>query len=193
MLVGAKVDKKSKLIDTNGIEALTNECGFAAFVDLSAKTGRNTKKLRKVIADALNWDRMAKTSRPELFQHIRDDVERRRKKKEIVLTLEAFKRAIKRSAAKLYEEAAVEAVSDQLAKQGIIVRTKLTGGEEALVLQLPIIERYSGSLIIAARNNPRGVPLLEERMLGSTKNIPLPGMTKKGNRSHSGSVESVFP
>jgi hypothetical protein len=47
------------------------------------------------------------------------------------------------------------------------------------VLQLPVIERYAGSLIIAARNNPRGVPVLEERLLGSTKTIPLPGMTKK--------------
>ena len=82
LLVGAKVDRKSKLIDLNAIEALREECGFAGFLDLSAKTGRNTKKLRKVIADALDWDQMAKTTRPELFQHIRDDVERRRKKKE---------------------------------------------------------------------------------------------------------------
>ena len=114
-----------------------------------------------------------------MFQHIRDDIEARRKKKQIVLTLDAFKRAIKRSAAKLYEEAAVDAVSDQLATQGIIVRTRLSGGDEALMLQLPVIERYTGSLIIAARNNPRGVPVLEERLLGSTKTIPLPAMTKK--------------
>ena len=181
LLVGAKVDdaRKRKLIDRSSLDDLCKDCGFAGFLDLSARTGRNTKKLRKLIADALDWDQMAKTSRPELFQHIRDDVERRRKKKEIVLTLEAFKRAIRRSAAKLYEEAAVDAVSDQLATQGIIVRTKLTGGDEALVLQLPVIERYAGSLIIAARNNPRGVPVLEERLLGSTRNIPLPGMTKK--------------
>jgi len=181
LLVGAKVDRKSKLIDVNAIEELKQECGFADFIDLSAKTGRSIKKLRQLLArkDILNWDDMAKTSRPELFQHIRDDVEARRKKKQIVLTLDAFKRAIKKSAAKLYEEAAVDAVSDQLATQGIIVRTKLTGGDEALVLQLPVIERYAGSLIIAARNNPRGVPVLEERLLGSTKTIPLPGMTKK--------------
>ena len=179
LLVGAKVDRKSDLIDHNRIAALCEECGFAAFLDLSAKTGRNTKRLRKLISDALDWDQMAKTSRPELFQHIRDDVEARRKKKQIVLTLGAFKKAIKKSAAKLYEEAAVDAVSDQLAAQGIIVRTKLTGGDEALMLQLPVIERYAGSLIIAARNNPRGVPVLEERLLGATKTIPLPGMTKK--------------
>ena len=81
LLVGAKVDEKRDLIDQNSIDALCKECGFAAFLDLSAKTGRNTKRLRKLISDALDWDQMAKTSRPELFQHIRDDVEARRKKK----------------------------------------------------------------------------------------------------------------
>ncbi len=179
LLVGTKVEKKRDLIDQNSIDALCKECGFAEFIDVSAKTGRNIKKLRKLIAEALDWEQMVTTSRSELFQHIRDEIERRRRRGEIVLTLDAFKRAIKRSAAKLYEEAAVDAVSDQLATQGIIVRTRLTGGDEALVLQLPVIERYAGSLIIAARNNPRGVPVLEERLLSSTKTIPLPGMTKK--------------
>lgn len=134
--VGAKVDetRKKKLIAKTSIDELCEDCGFAGFLDLSARAGRNTKKLRKLISDALDRDQMAKTSRPELFQHIRDDVEARRKKKQIVLTLDAFKKAIKKSAAKLYEEAAVNAVSDQLATQGTIVRTKLTGGDEALVL-----------------------------------------------------------
>ena len=181
LLIGAKVDdaRKKNLLDPHGIDGLCKECGFVGFLDLSARTGRNTKQLRKLISDALDWDQMAKTSRPELFQHIRDDVEARRKRNEIVLTLDALKRAIKKSASKLYEEAAVEAVSDQLATQGIIVRTRLSGGDDALVLQLPVIERYAGSLIIAARNNARGVPVLEERLLSSTRTIPLPGMTKR--------------
>ena len=70
ILVGAKVDKKSSLINESEISNLVKECGFAAFLDLSAKTGRNTRRLRKLISDALDWDQMAKTSRPELFQHI---------------------------------------------------------------------------------------------------------------------------
>jgi len=179
LLVGTKVDKKSDLIDQNNIEGLCKECGFAAFLDLSAKSGRNIQRLRRLISESLDWNQLARTSRPELFQHIRDDIEARRKKKQIVLTLDAFKKAIKQSAGKMYEEPAVDAVSDQLATQGIIVRTKLSAGDEALVLQLPVIERYAGSLIVAARNNPRGVPVLEERLLGSASNISLPGMTKE--------------
>ena len=197
LLVGAKVDKKRNLIDQNSIEALCNECGFAAFLDLSAKTGRNTKKLRKLISDALDWDQMAKTSRPELFQRIRDEIERQRKTGEVVIfaddlvdvvadlgpTIEVegqrwLAENLGTEATPVYIDA-VRTVTDQLAAQGVIVQTKLMTGDESLVLNLPVLERYAGSLIIAARNNPRGVPVLEERLLGSSKTIPLPGMTKK--------------
>jgi small GTP-binding protein len=196
LLVGAKVDKRRNLIDQNSIDALCKECRFTAFLDLSAKTGRNTRRLRKLISDALDWDRMAKTSRPELFQGIRDDIEARRKKGEVVVLLDTLTKQFEEAAVDRTKldgahtpesidhllvdaERAVVAVSDQLATQGVIVKTKLMTGEEALVLRLEVIERYAGSLIIAARNNPRGVPVLEERLLGSTKTIPLPGMTKK--------------
>ena len=198
LLVGAKQDRKrSELIHDTAIKALCKECGFADFIDVSARTNRKIPTLRKAIADALDWEHLAKTSRPQLFQRIRDDVERRRKRGEIVLFMDALIRAFATAKAqggrsggrgkrttgrprdRQHREAAVEAVSDQLATQGVIVRTKLTGGDEAVVLQLPVIERYAGSLIVAARNNPRGVPVLEERLLGSIPEIPLPGITKK--------------
>lgn len=200
LLVGAKVDRKRNLIDQNSIEALCKECGFAAFIDLSAKTGRNTKRLRKLVSDALDWDQMAKTSRPELFQRIRDEIERQRGTGEVVvLTGELIESLSDLSTEIEVEDStwnainygtsttpvyvrisdSVGAVTDQLATQGTVVKTQIMTGDEALVLQLPIVERYAGSLIVAARNNPRGVPVLEERLLGSTKTIPLPGMTKK--------------
>lgn len=198
LLVGAKVDKKRDLIDRNSIDALCKECGFGGFLDVSARTGRNTKKLRKLISDALDWGQMAKTSRPELFQRIRDDIEKSRKEGEVVRLLDDLTDSL---TPEIYDVQMIElghhdppnlqdqnlravaAVTDQLAAQGIIVKTQLMTGDEALVLQLPVIECYAGSLIIAARNNPRGVPVLEERLLGSTKTIPLLGMTKKGRLS----------
>ncbi len=186
LLVGAKVDRPSQrnFIDLNSIETLKEECGFVDFVDVSALKNRNIKKLRKTISDLLDWDCMTKTDRPELLQYVRDDIERRRRKNDIVLMLDSLKKSLKRSVPKLYEDTAVDEVTDQLARQGLIVRTRLTSEEEALVLQLPIIEQYAGSIIIAARNNPRGVPMLEERLFGVTKSIELPGMTKKQRLSY---------
>ncbi|MFC1714169.1 metallophosphoesterase family protein [Candidatus Poribacteria bacterium] len=160
------------------IEDLCLECGFAGYYETSAKKGRNIKSFRRVIAKALDWDNLARTSRPELFQQIYDDIEERRKNGEVVLLLEDLKDAIKEAYPEIYEEAAIKAVSDQLATQGVLAQTKLMSGEDALVLQLPVLERYAGSLIVAAQNNPRGVPALEERLLGSSA-IPLPGIKKK--------------
>jgi small GTP-binding protein len=181
ILVGAKVDRSTDLVDPHAIEALRDECGFAAYVDMSAKTGRNVDTLRKLIADAVDWNQMAKTSRPELFQRIRDEIDVRRRSDEVVvllddlITIMASEHPIKpaqsaeASTALIRElRIALVAVSEQLATQGVIAKTTLMRGDEALVLQVPVIERYAGALIIAARNNPRGVPVLEERLLGET-------------------------
>ena len=178
LLVGAKQDHASRLVHRTALDELQTECGFAAYLETSAKTGRNIPDFREAIANALDWDNLAKTSRPELFQKIRDEIEERRGGGEVVLPLAELKSAIQHAHPAIYEEAAVGAVADQLATQGVIVRTKLTGGDEVLVLQLPVIERYAGSLIVAARNSPRGVPAIEQRLLASP-DVPLPGIKKK--------------
>ncbi len=156
LLVGAKVDQKRELIDQNSIDALCTEFGFTSFLDLSAKTGRNTKRLRKLISDALNWDQITKISRTKLFQQIHDDIERRRKQGEVFVSAVEFQNVIVHG---YYGERldrstsihAIDAVVEQLAKQGVIVKTLPEDGEEGIVFQLPVIERYAGSVIIAAR------------------------------------------
>ena len=200
LLVGAKQDRASRVVNRFALQEVQIECGFRGYVDTSAKTGRNIRRLRKLIAEALDWDQLAKTSRPELFQRIRDDIERRRRNGDIVLMLEELvmslydapttievggetKQVVNYGTEKtpVYIELRESArtVTDQLSSQGVLVQTKLMSGDDALVLQLPVIERYAGSLIVAAHNNPRGVPVLEERLLGSARNIPLPGMPRK--------------
>ena len=52
-----------------------------------------------------------------------------------------------------------------LAKQGMITDTRIDSGERALILQNGYVECYAGSLILAARANPRGLPALEESTL----------------------------
>ncbi|VFM97192.1 MAG: WD domain-containing protein, G-beta repeat-containing protein [Candidatus Kentron sp. G] len=210
LLVGARVDdgKKSGLINRGAIQALCDECGFTGFFETSALTGRELAGLRDALAGAIDWDNLAKTSRPELFQRIRDEIELMREAGDVVVLVadlqtsvrenralaeppkkpasrrfwEFWKRkvsdeqAAKTQRAVPFDDAALKAVTDQLATQGLIVKTQLTGGDDAIVLQLPVIERYAASLIVAARDNPRSVPALEASELGSP-GISLPGMT----------------
>lgn len=181
LLVGAKQDKANKLVDLHAIHDLCRECGFFGYVETSALTNRGIDELRETLEEALDWERLAATSRSESFQRVRDEIEHERANGKVVLYL----RDIVNSA----EDGVVREVSSQLARQGLLVQTKLTRGDEVIVLQVPVIEQYAGSLIVAARNNPRRVPALEERLLGSTE-IQLPGL-ENGTRLHDPDEEKM--
>jgi GTPase SAR1 family protein/predicted phosphodiesterase/uncharacterized Zn-finger protein len=196
LLVGAQIDeeRQSELINRGAIHNLCEECGFAGFYETSALNGRKMGELRDALARALDWESFAVTSRPELFQRIRDDIEGRRQRGEVVAFVNELALKISRSeswyveqrfddenekeAKRQHDFSAVRAVIDHLAIQGVIVKTKLNGSDDAIVLQLPVIERYAASIIVAARDNPRAVPALEASELGSPT-IFLPGMTNE--------------
>lgn len=194
LLVGTRIDDDHKcgLINRGAIQVLCEECGFTGFYETSALNGRQIDEFRSALAHAIDWDNLTKTSRPELFQVIRDEIEQRRLRGEVVLLFHEFDQYLQTNEeceafSLLQHEVALvstadagtdalRAVCSQMSLQGMIVQTKLTGGDDAIVLQLPVIERYAASLIVAARDNPRGVPALETSELGSP-NISLPGMT----------------
>jgi small GTP-binding protein len=177
LLVGSKVDQPSELINRQSLERLCQECGFVNYVETSALTGRGVAELCEAVAKAIKWDMLGKTSRPELFQRIRDEIEGRRKRGEVILPLPELIRSQTALNKVDGEEDAVNAVTAQLAAQGVISRSKVSTGEPVLVLQVQEIERYAGSLILAARNNPRGVPALELRAIAQ-EDFSLPGIIK---------------
>ncbi|WP_437842260.1 metallophosphoesterase [Sorangium sp. So ce1153] len=161
LLVGTKLDFPSNTIDRQGLTRLQQECGFVGFYETSSLTGRGIPELCEAITRAINWDNLGTTSRPELFQRIRKDIEARRKKGDVVVHVQDLLRSLSAQTPTQDDERAVHAVAEQLAMQGVIARSRVFTGEPVLVLQVQEIERYAGSLIVAARNNPRGVPALD--------------------------------
>ena len=184
LLIGSKMDEPSDIVDKAGIEQLVKNCGFSGYYETSAYNDRGVPELRQAMAEALDWDSLTKTSRPELFQHIRDEIDRRKDAKEVVLPLADLEKAIRDMAPEDSDAKAVSAVAEQLSRQGVIADTKQMSGKRTLVLKIEEIERYAGSLILAARNNPRGVPALDEKQLASP-DVPLPGIKKKDRLSPS--------
>jgi len=174
LLVGAKMDSPSNTVNRQRLEQLIEECGFAGYYETSSLNGRGVPELCAAIARAIDWEILGKTSRPELFQRIRDLIEDHRKRGEVVLHIHDLHRELNEGTPTSEEENAVNAVADQLAAQGVIARSRLSTGEPALVLQVSEVERYGGSLIVAARANPRGVPALE------IAKIPRPDFTLPG-------------
>ncbi len=178
LLVGAKLDQPSLAIDLQGLRSLRESCRFAGYYETSALNGRGIAELRKAMAAAIDWESLGKTSRPELFQRIRDEIESRRKQGEVVLHVADLYRALSSKPTTAEEEKAVNTVTEQLATQGLIARSRVSSGEPVLVLQIQEIERYAGSLILAARNNPRGVPALELQALAQP-DFKFPGIEEQ--------------
>lgn len=185
LLVGAKIDQPVDTIDVQAVNQLKEEGGFTGYYESSAITGRGVTNLCKALSQVIDWDHLGKTSRPELFQQIRDNIEARRKRGDVVLPLRELEEQFGSKAVnsgsqrsnKTTRNEAVRAVADQLAMQGLLAQSKIATGEPVLVLQIQEIERYAGSLIIAARNNPRGVPALELSALAQA-NFSLPGIAQ---------------
>lgn len=177
-LVGSKMDSPSTVTDQPALKRLCQDCGFKNYYEVSAKNGRGIAELSDAIANELDWAKLARTNRPELFQIIRDEIEKRRSRGEVVLPISELQASIKQQVnEEIYDPGAVAAVSRQLAMQGMVADTELATGERVLVLQIGQIERYAGSLIVAARNNPHGVPCLEEREVASPE-VFLPGLER---------------
>jgi small GTP-binding protein len=164
LLVGAKQDADAP-VDQLGVKALIKKCGFAGYFPTSARNGRGLSELREAIAHALDWSALAATSRPDLFQRIQDEIEAHRGQGVAVLPKADLERAVQKQLTEQLDPRAVDAVVKQLALQGAIALTRLSSGHEVLVLQLGEVERYAGSIILAARDNPLGVPAIEQALI----------------------------
>src|SRR5262249_21380707 len=160
------------------VQKLCADGGFAAYYEVSARTDRGVPELRKAIAEALDWDAQATVIRPEGFQRIRDEVDGPRRAGKVTVSTDELRAGLGASGAEVVPGGGmadpVSAVDEQLAAQGVVALTRLSSGKRMVVLQVERIERYAGALILAARNNPRGVPALEERRLAPAE-LLLPG------------------
>jgi small GTP-binding protein len=285
LLVGAKIDRPTALVDEASVRHLCQTSGFLGYYETSARTGRGIEELRGAIASAIDWDRLTRTSRPELFQQIRDEIDRLRDEGQVIVFFddlartirdtypmerpeklakrtiralmdkclftgdasdvdlrllalpqavtdaldwsvvarvaraellfcirqqlsdvyakiarsrfgenrspkylerierdlqrecEVFANAVTTSIPDAFDRRAVAAVTEQLAAQGDVADARLAAGERVLVLRIGEIENYAGSLIVAARNNPHGVPAIEIATL-SSPGLPLPGIAQ---------------
>src|SRR5262249_15857879 len=116
--------------------------------------------LRRAIARHIDWQSVAVTTRPQLFHRVRHYLELRRSARRVVLPYLELEDIVKQREGDV-DLGVVGAVVEQLARQGLIADARLGDGTCMLILEVEQVERYAASLILAARDNPRGVPALE--------------------------------
>ena len=100
-------------------------------------------------------------SRPELFQRLRQHLQRLREAKRVVLTFSELESELRRELGSDFDPEALRAVVGQLARQGLVADSRMADGTRVLILEVEQVERYAGSLVVAARDNPHGVPAID--------------------------------
>lgn len=161
ILIGSKLDDASVPRDPALVAHALADHRFTDYVETSAKTSVGIAALRKAIARSIDWQAVTVTTRPELFQRIRRYIELRREARRVVIPYHELVDIVQQREGGELDQAAIGAVVEQLARQGLICEARLADKSRTLILEVEQVERYAASLIIAARDNPRGVPALE--------------------------------
>ncbi|WNG58271.1 GTP-binding protein [Archangium gephyra] len=169
LLVGTKVDHAESPVNRPTLEGLVQRLGFESYVLTSAKKGQGITELKAALGRAIDWDSLQKVSRPELFQYIRQLIQRLREAKRVVLTFFELEGELRRELGSAFDPEALQAVVGHLTRQGRVADTRMAGGTRVLILEVEQLERYAGSLIVAARENPHGVPAIEVAKVLSPK------------------------
>jgi small GTP-binding protein len=161
LLVGTKLDTEGSAQNLPAIEELVKRCQFLRYVPTSAKTGQGVGALRDALVQAIDWSSLEKVSRPELFQRMRQLLQKLRAAKRVVLTFTELEGELRRELGSEFDPEVLRTVVGPLARQGLVADTRLADGTRVLILEVEQVERYAGSLILAARDNPHGVPALD--------------------------------
>ena len=175
LLVGTKLDEYNIAIDNAALEQLQTACEAKGYFSTSAKAPRGIEELRQGIARELRWDEIPRATRPVVYERVRNIIDVCQQSGEFLLRYSELENEVRQQSSENYDPQDVNQVVEQLKAQGAIVESQLGGGERVLVLQIGYVAQYAGSIILAAKNNPRGVPAVEEALVISGR-LQLPRM-----------------
>ncbi|WP_224368195.1 metallophosphoesterase [Hyalangium versicolor] len=161
LLVGTKVDTSEAPVNRAALQELVQRLEFESYVLTSARQGQGIQELKNALDKAIEWETLEKVSRPELFQRIRQLIQKLRDSRRVVLRFIELESELQREMGDSFDRGALQAVVSHLTRQGRVADTRMAGGTRVLILEVEQIERYAGSLIVAARENPQGVPAIE--------------------------------
>ena len=164
-LIGSKADLGGIVSrDRRGGSSSRSRVRKVHRAECGAGKGRRRRGLRDELHRALDWDSVALTSRPAAFQHIRDCLTEIRSSGECVLYFDDLTRRLQ-SQNISFEPGELDTTLGHLSREGQIVDLHLQSGDRVIVLRIDVLSRYAGSIVQAARNNKRGVPVLEQSLI----------------------------
>jgi GTPase SAR1 family protein len=181
LLVATKVDDDAAPAQHAPFDSFAKQNRFAGHYVTSAKTDRGIGELRTAVTTLIDWERLTKTTQPELFQAIRDEIQKQiDDDRKLVIPYDDLEAWFKKRDPERFDADSLRSVVAQLTLQGFIADVRLGDGTRMLILRIEHVSRYAGSLICAAKEKfeSDGVPSLEISEVLSTR-MSFPRMPDK--------------
>ncbi len=182
LLVGSKLDDAAAPARREEMEALAQRLGCVAYLPSSAKIPRGIPELNAAILEQIPWETLSTVSHSHLLDAVTDAVDRMRTEGRTYVTLDALRRELERDDVD-FSPRDLPATLVHLEREGRLARARMQNGADAIVLRLEDVERYASSVIVAARENPRGVPAVDYAFLLS-EGVHLPRMKPEDRLDH---------
>lgn len=155
IIVAARVDVGNVRLTAEDIAARCEARGYLAHHATSAETGEGCDELRAAIMSAIPWDKLPRTSSPEIFKRIKDFLAAVRQGNRVLVRESDLRREFDAQAgADAPTEAEFRTVIGHVETAGLIKR--LSFGDFVL-LKPELLNGYAADIVDAARRHPDGL------------------------------------
>lgn len=169
VLVATKIDAVDGVVDAAALDRVARAHGCAETIQTSAKTGAGRAILLDTIAARVRWDALELSRRGRAATWLFEHLERQRGAGRVFVSFGELEAALPEDV----DRGDLGTAVGQLARRGRIANVRSQTGQQFVVLRIEEIERYAGSLILAARDQPSGVAALDAAaILGPGMDFP---------------------
>ncbi|NUN13817.1 MAG: metallophosphoesterase [Myxococcales bacterium] len=177
-LVGTKLDDDFAPVERQQIDLFVNTNQYHRFFPTSAKTGFGCTELFQAIVSAIDWASFGHRTRATFEHVVQAEIDSLRKEGRVFVPFGEIEKRLQQEFPATFEASAIGAVVSELSLCGMVWDTRLGDGTRIVILDVERIEQYAGSLVVCARENPRGVPAIEIGLL-SSPGFVLPRIKKE--------------
>ncbi len=161
-LVASRVNVSPVTVDRHQIWEVLAKYGLQADTKTSAETGHGVKELLRQIIKEIAWDKLPRTTAPQVFHAIRQYLLEKKSEGITLIDIADIQQQVyEPHAEREATQDEIDTVISLLQSKGII-RNFQTEKHQWVLLRPEVIHQYAASIIQAARNHPQGIGAIPE-------------------------------
>lgn len=177
-LVSARCDVSPTTADRHEVNRVLDRCGLDEYFKTSAKQGEGIESLFQRLLSDIAWNRLPRTSRPRLFQVVREFLLDRKEAGKPLLAMDEIRQAAReRFTEREPTQEELDTVVRLLQSRGLVYRLQPRPDLTLVLLKPELVNQYGSSIIQAARNHPLGIGAVPKQDV-LTGNLPFSGFSR---------------